>query len=129
MGRRGQTLEEVNKMEKYNGWSNFTTWVANLWIRNNEYDMAMWFKEAQNHLFDDAVLTYLMKDYYHERMLTANEAMNDACVEFGMFIDMLGYAFAFVNWTEIATHINEEAIATHINEEAKAEEVKAESEV
>jgi hypothetical protein len=82
----------------YNGWTNYETWAAKLWIDNDqgEQEIAEEIVTSEHTLYDAG---NALKDYYEESMpdLGAN-----------MFADLLRSAFDSVNWQEIAEAIQED---------------------
>lgn len=81
----------------YNGWTNYETWVVNLWIDNEEGSYTYW-REVAAEATDIAELSGALKDY-HEEALPEVE---------GFAADLLGAAMSEVNWDEIAAHLIEE---------------------
>ena len=86
--------------DKYNGWTNYETWNANLWL-----DQDYWFDQAKE---SDSIgtLAERMKD---DAQYTMDETID---VDHGMFADLIQSAFDAINWFEIAEHIFED-----VNEE------------
>ena len=91
---------------KYNGWSNYETWVVNLWLDNDEYSQTMLRQFAKDSIRcaelhgrdrDNAV-------YECSKMIQNEVEENTPEVE-GMFSDLLSAALSEVNWFEIAEHI------------------------
>ena len=99
--------------DKYNGWTNYETWVVNLWIDNDEG-----MQDMVNEWADDALanaspkysgqsiekaaaydLSRLIKDWHGENTPTTE----------GVFADLLNAAIDSVNWYEIAEHFIGEA--------------------
>ena len=82
---------------KYNGWSNWETWNANLWLNNED---SYWIERAQDCLNDaegrhkEAVsqLEDTLKEYHEENMPELQ----------GMYAYMLNAAMYEVDWQEIA---------------------------
>ena len=85
--------------ETYNGWKNYNTWAANLWIHNTESSYFYWMFQAKR-APTVAALADLLKEY-HE----AGEPDFGASV----YSDLLGYALQCVDWNEIARGLFEEA--------------------
>lgn len=102
--------------KEYNGWSNYETWLVNLWIDNEQGLQSYWIEQAEEHYkqakgdaSDDEtaedianaasyLLGNLLRDYFEE-------AKPD--VE-GLWADLLGAAMSEVNWHEIAEHMVED---------------------
>lgn len=82
----------------YNGWSNYETWLVNLWL-TNDYNDYLFFKE-------------LVKK--HDRLVDASEALQEYIEEANpleensIYTDLLRGALSVVNWYEIVTHFVEE---------------------
>jgi hypothetical protein len=91
--------------EKYNGWTNYETWLAKLWI-DNEYDAYRWWRDQTRHIWkyaeaegvftrvDNAVsiLAKALRDEYTEAMPELT----------GFWQGLLTAALQSVNWVEIA---------------------------
>lgn len=103
----------------YNGWTNYETWVVNLWMDNEEGTYDYWREVAedvyhnQTHepsngftRMDEAV--YLLAD----RLKDDHEDRKDNILEnyeltSSVWADLLGSALCVVNWQEIAEHLLE----------------------
>jgi hypothetical protein len=84
----------------YNGWSNWETWNANLWITND------WRMSESYALQAGDLLGSYEQDEATYKLAKIIEADFDAMfpeVE-GFFADMLNGAMREVNWREIAGH-------------------------
>src|SRR5689334_4441180 len=121
---------------KYNGYTNYQTWLVALWIDNDEYlcndlmpEMALEaYKEASdsnsNGRNKDA--TYILAKRLESWCDDELEAMNMPSA--GMFTDLLNSAIGLVDWEDIAeNHI--EAISTEDKAAMIAEETTEEEEV
>jgi len=102
--------------ERYNGWSNYPTWVVNLWASNDEGAYRYWIEqtreawdtsEASRHLTrsQEAVrrLEGLIRDQHEEQ---AADALETASV----YADLMSWSLQSVNWEEIAEHWLEDTI-------------------
>lgn len=84
----------------YNGWSNYETWCANLWIDNEQGSQEYWREQSQAALesadwdIDEAVSTLAeqLKSEHEESMPELT----------GVFSDLLTAALGSVDWREIA---------------------------
>jgi hypothetical protein len=104
----------------YNGWTNYETWLVNLWM-DNEQGSHEFFRETAREIYDghepipDTRLTRAevtrfrfadwLKEHHEENMPEMP----------GVYGDLLGGALSSVNWDEIARHYIEA-----IEEEANA---------
>ncbi len=102
---------------KYNGWTNYETWLVNLWMGNDSSEY--WAERAQE-VYDSAEAE---KSFTRDERAVLNlaEAMKDEHEEAspevtGLWADMINAALSAVNWYEIATHYIDEVE----NEEATA---------
>ena len=80
----------------YNGWTNYATWVVNLWLTNEEYTeeglrMAVRYGGHEG-----------LKDY-------VDELLDDSGIDSGtMWYDMIRSCLSDVDWREIAGHYQED---------------------
>jgi hypothetical protein len=93
--------------EGYNGWSNYETWVVNLWM-DNEQGSQDFIRETAKEIYAEAKATdswtreesarFCLSDWlrvlYDENLPAVP----------GVYGDLLGGALGAVNWDEIARH-------------------------
>lgn len=103
---------------KYNGWTNWETWNANLWI-DNDWRMSESFAMQAGDLLssfepDEAIerLSGRIEEYFREQMPELNGKLD------GFFDDVLSMAMREVNWREIAKHYVEEFDLEHFAAES-----------
>lgn len=86
-------------MEKntYNGWTNYETWLVNLWLTNDEGsdEMARECCKAGREYESGKALREMVEEW-------------NPCQESGLFADLVGAALSAVNWQEIAEHYTED---------------------
>ena len=87
-------------MSRYNGWTNYETWVWKLWIDNDQGTQEYWLETAQ-----ESTLANLAEQLESE----ANDQMENAAGTAGPITDILGAAMSQINWREIAESLIEEA--------------------
>jgi len=75
----------------YNGWKNYETWNANLWLgeTGETFDNWSW---------------YAIKEYFHERFVYENRFL----AEVGPLQDMIDAALSEIDWYEVAESYNTE---------------------
>ena len=97
----------------YNGWTNYETWVVNLWLTNDEATYSRCRSLAQQcteEAIEDAVLSrneracYLLSNELREMLEDGNPLVSEASV----YSDLLNAALSEVAWREIANSFLEE---------------------
>jgi hypothetical protein len=97
--------------KEYNGWTNYETWVVNLWMDNEEGIHDYWLEVAEDAYSDEAkeqnhfskiedaacILADRLKDHHEENRPELP----------GVYGDLIGAALSEVNWREIAEHLLE----------------------
>jgi hypothetical protein len=101
----------MSNEQKYNGWSNYETWLANLWFDNDEGTQSYIREQAEE----------CLKEAEEEKNFTRREnatlAMRDFLENYveelqsesgmpsnGLFCDLLSAAIGRIDWYEIAKH-------------------------
>lgn len=106
------------KTQEYNGWTNYETWVVNLWMDNSEGSHDYWVNiakyiyeheaEEQKHFtkMEDAIciLAEQLKEDHEE---AKDEILERLMLNSSLWADLLGAALAETNWQEIAKHLLE----------------------
>jgi hypothetical protein len=94
---------------RYNGWTNYETWLCALWMDNSAGDYGYWTEQAQEawdgtdedseDRVNDAItaLADAMKSSFED-------AQADLAGVTGFWADMLSAAMSEVDWYEIASH-------------------------
>ena len=97
----------------YNGWSNYDTWVVNLWLGNDEGSYNTCTALAQR-CFEEAVADQVLSRKERACYQLANElkAMiedgNPLADESSVYSDLLNASISEVNWKEIADSLLQE---------------------
>ena len=105
-------------MTGYNGYTNYETWLVKLWIDNNEGDHIYWLERAREHVEQAAEnpdpLNIGSTELQTARYNLSEDLKNwheDYCADCtnnlppSLVMDMLGAAFASVDWHAIAEHM------------------------
>lgn len=99
----------IKLCNKYNGWTNYETWLVNLWMTNEENTQKFFQRAAEDHYesveendifckFDRAYLDFA--EYIKESHMEVTYEMNFP-IE-GVMRDLLNAALSRVDWDEIA---------------------------
>lgn len=104
----------------YNGWTNYQTWVMNLWLTNDEgnYDAS---HAVVREALDEWEPPVPLEDYYTEdpdaatkaRIWYAGERLNEWASDMvpeleGFVSDLFNSAWGLVDWVEIAENMAQE---------------------
>ena len=101
--------------KRYSGWTNYETWLVNLWIGNERGSYEYWREEAQS-VWNEATpgeydwqtceqqATYALSKRLGEEL---DENMPEEIQKAlgGFYSDLLNAALSEVNWEEIAEHM------------------------
>ena len=94
--------------QKYNGWTNYETWVTKLWIDNEDTSYRFWTEAAEN-TFAMAEPTSVFSKSEAARYSLADELKetiaspdDEVMPTQGLYADLLQAALSEVNWSEIA---------------------------
>ena len=105
---------------KYNGWTNYETWLVNLWMDNEQGSSEYW-NECAQEAYDNADSD---TSFTREERATLNladtmkETHEEAQPEVtGLWADMMNAALSEVNWYEIAEHYIEEVDKEEVTNE------------
>ncbi len=84
----------------YNGWTNYPTWVVNLWLGETFYELSQeYISDNHEDEIHPSVIGDYLKEWYEECYPTDESGPN---------VDIMTWAVGQINWTEIAEHAIEE---------------------
>jgi hypothetical protein len=89
-------MNEANSEGKYNGWTNYETWVVKLWLDNEEPSYRYWTGEARRWKGQDGAVSGLAEQLKEE--LAEASPVNEPT----LYGDLMNAALEEVNWLEIA---------------------------
>ena len=103
-------------MEKYNGWTNYETWVWKLWIDNDQGSQEYWIETATEYL-DSCEAEYDWQSDYDAALYAlathlqdqAEEAAEEATGIAGPLSDILSAGLGRIEWREIAASLLDDA--------------------
>jgi hypothetical protein len=95
--------------QKYNGWTNYETWLCNLWFDNFDFEEVMdIFDDCQDR--DDMLIR--IADYIEQYVEEVIEAVGDKPMN-GFVCDMLNASMSEIDYRDIAEHYIDDVIANH----------------
>ena len=95
MRERNRTMQNT----KYNGWSNYETWAANMWIEDDEDAYIYWTDQAKlcdPHSADDA---YALAKQLHDHH---DDVVEELKIPLSLATDLLSSAMSTIDWLEVA---------------------------
>ena len=97
----------------YNGWTNYETWLVNLWLTNDEVTYGICRSLAQQFMDEsvaDTVFSRKERAGYNlsNELKDMLEEGNPLASQASVYSDLLNAAICEVNWQEIADHLLEE---------------------
>ena len=93
--------------EKYNGWSNYPTWVYSLWQDNDEYNynyVRELVEEIREEEENEEEINYKLQERLKDEFENNNPLIDNADV----YTDLIGWAISHINWYELAEGLLEE---------------------
>lgn len=90
---------------KYNGWTNYETWLVNLWLDNDGTSEMLREQAAERFETKADFDSYQFGKHVRE---TVEELYAEQVPECGMLADLVNAAFSAVNWDEIAEHYEDD---------------------
>jgi hypothetical protein len=106
--------------ERYNGWTNYETWLVNLWMDNEQGSQEFFREQARDeYLHADADGTFTKAENarfgFADWLQDHHEATRPEMPTCGVYYDLLSGALSEVNWNEIARHYIEAIVEEESN--------------
>ena len=102
-------MNATAEAKTYNGWTNYETWAAALWMDNEEGSQRYWAERAQETFDSTRSNTVFTRREQSTLNLAAmlKDEHEEAAPELGASIwsDLLSAAMSEINWHEIAEHL------------------------
>jgi hypothetical protein len=96
--------------QKYNGWTNYETWLCNLWFDNFDFEEVMdIFDDCQDR--DDMLLR--IEDYIKDYVEEIVEVSLEQPIKFGFISDMLNSSMQEIDYRDIAEHYIDDVFETY----------------
>ena len=106
----GKGCKMGSEDRRYNGWTNYETWLCALWLDNEQCDYRYWTGVAQSN-YDLATASKIFTREEHATTELAallkshhEESADHLTGITGFWADLIGAALSEVNWREIAEH-------------------------
>lgn len=93
MNERSPRQEPAPEDRRYNGWANYPTWAANLWLSNDEASY-----HAAEGIVEQAGNAYRGAEEIKAWVIDNSPLGEDA----SMYADILGWALQIVDWNAVA---------------------------
>ena len=95
----------------YNGWTNYPTWLVNLWLTNETSTYSYWLERTSDLFKQSQPTAYLtcqekaLTDLSRELEDTYAETIADTVGVTGFMTDLLTWSLDQVDWRSIAEHL------------------------
>lgn len=107
----------------YNGWTNYETWLVNLWI--GEDSQEYWEERAKEICRQHEDRLDAVRELADD-IRASHEEMAEEIGTIGLLVDLLSGSLQNVNWREIAEHLTEGKPLENEEEEKEEEELSVE---
>jgi len=92
---------------KYNGWTNYETWLCNMWFNDFDFtDMMDMFDNCE----DNCDVLDIIENYIKEYVEEVVEYSFSPALQHGFMNDMLNAAISEIDWRDIAEHYVDDVV-------------------
>ena len=99
---------------RYNGWSNYETWLCNMWFNDFDFtDMMDMFDKCEDNCDVLEIIENYIKEHveeYVEYSLGDNSVAISPGDQHGFIHDMLNAAISEIDWRDIAEHYVDDVV-------------------
>ena len=92
---------------KYNGWSNYETWLCNMWFDNFDFTDI---KDMFDNCEDNCDVLNIIENYIKEHVEEYVEYSLSTGDQHGFIHDMLNAAISEIDWRDIAEHYVDDVV-------------------
>ena len=93
--------------QKYNGWTNYETWLCNMWFDNFDFtDMMDMFDNCEDNCDVLDIIENYIKEYVEEFV----EYSLSPSLQHAFIHDMLNAAISEIDWRDIAEHYVDDVV-------------------
>ena len=94
-------------IQKYNGWTNYETWLCNMWFNDFDFtDMMDMFDQCE----DNCDVLGIIENYIKEHVEEYVEYSLSFSDQHGFVHDMLNAAISEIDWRDIAEHYVDDVV-------------------
>lgn len=94
-------MDNTIQTTTYNGWSNYETWLANLWLTNDEGNYRLLMEAVNDSFMQDWEKGVWLRDILSYQLYDEIDTSS-------VWQDLLSHAIGQINWTEIIESNREE---------------------
>ena len=94
-------------IQKYNGWTNYETWLCNMWFNYFDFTEQM---ELFDNCEDNCDVLDIIEDYIKQSVEEFVECSLSPASQHGFIHDMLNAAISEIDWRDIAEHYVDDVV-------------------